>query len=480
MTISNFVRSIQNIMRQDAGVDGDAQRISQLVWMLFLKVFDTKEAEWEIVEEDYTSIIPEKYQWRNWAGDEEGITGDELLEFVDNELFVELSNLEIDEYTDERKILVKEVFSDSYNYMKSGTLMRKVINRINQVDFDNYKERHAFNEIYETILKDLQSAGNSGEYYTPRAVTDFVIEMLDPKIEDSVADFACGTGGFLVSSLEYRRKKNPKMSVDERETMQKGLHGVEKKPMPYMLGVTNLILHDIDNPDILHGNSLTKSLREFTEEDKFDVVAMNPPFGGTEQDIIQMNFPKPFQTSETADLFMTLIMYRLKEDGRAGVVLPDGFFFGTDNAKLEIKKKLLDEFNLHTIVRLPGSVFAPYTSIATNLLFFDKNGEGTDSVWYYELPLPEGYKAFSKTKPMQSKHFEEVKNWWNDREETERAWKVTKEEIIENDYNLDLNNPNVIEEENHDPKELLRKYNEVQNEITGLQELLKEELKDVL
>lgn len=480
MTISNFVRSIQNIMRQDAGVDGDAQRISQLVWMLFLKVFDTKEEEWEIVEEDYTPIIPEKYQWRNWAGDEEGITGDELLEFVDNELFEELSNLEIDEYTDERKILVKEVFSDSYNYMKSGTLMRKVINRINQVDFEDYKERHAFNEIYETILKDLQSAGNSGEYYTPRAVTDFVIEMLDPKIEDSVADFACGTGGFLVSSLEHRRKKNPKMSVEERETMQKEIHGVEKKPMPYMLGVTNLILHDIDNPDILHGNSLTKSLREFTEKDKFDVVAMNPPFGGTEQDIIQMNFPKAFQTSETADLFMTLIMYRLKEDGRAGVVLPDGFFFGTDNAKLEIKKKLFDEFNLHTIVRLPGSVFAPYTSIATNLLFFNKNGEGTDSVWYYELPLPEGYKSFSKTKPMQSKHFEEVREWWNDREETERAWQVKKEEIIESDYNLDMNNPNIKEEDNHDPKELLRKYNEVQNEIKGLQELLKKELKDVL
>ncbi|SIQ42234.1 class I SAM-dependent DNA methyltransferase [Halanaerobium kushneri] len=479
MTISNFVRSIQNIMRQDAGVDGDAQRISQLVWMLFLKVFDTKEEEWEVVEDDYTPIIPEKYQWRNWAGDEEGMTGNELLEFVDNELFVELSNLEIDEYTDERKILVKEVFADSYNYMKSGTLMRKVINRINQVDFDNYKERHAFNEIYETILKDLQSAGNSGEYYTPRAVTDFVIEMLDPKIEESVADFACGTGGFLVSSLEYRRNKYD-LSVEDRENLQNGLHGVEKKPMPYMLGVTNLILHDIDTPDILHGNSLNKSLREFTEKDKFDVIAMNPPFGGTEQDIIQMNFPKPFQTSETADLFMTLIMYRLKEDGRAGVVLPDGFFFGTDNAKLEIKKKLFDEFNLHTIVRLPGSVFAPYTSIATNLLFFNKNVEGTDKVWYYELPLPEGYKAFSKTKPMQSKHFEEVRNWWNDREETERAWQVEKEEIVGSDYNLDINNPNVIEEDNHDPKELLRKYNEVQNEITGLQELIKEELKEVL
>lgn len=480
MTLSNFIKGIQDIMRQDAGVDGDAQRISQLVWMLFLKVFDTKEEEWELVEEDYSPIIPEKYQWRKWAGDEEGITGDELLDFVNNELFTELKEIEVDEFTDKRRVIVKEVFSDSYNYMKSGTLMRKVINKINEVEFDDYKERHSFNEIYETILKDLQSAGNAGEYYTPRAVTDFVVEMLDPKIGDSTADFACGTGGFLISSLEYIRDKNPKMSIEERNTLQNNIYGIEKKPMPYMLCITNLILHDIDVPDILHGNALTKNVREYTEEDKSDVIAMNPPFGGTEQDIIKINFPKAFQTSETADLFMTLIMYRLKEDGRVGVVLPDGFLFGNDNTKVEIKKKLLEEFNLHTIVRLPGSVFAPYTSISTNILFFDNNGSGTENIWYYEVPLPEGYKAFSKTKPMQSKHFDGVREWWNDREETEQAWEVKKEEIEERDYNLDINNPNVPEEETSDPKELLRQYNEVSNKISSLQELLKNELKDVL
>jgi len=479
MTLSNFVKNIQNIMRQDAGVDGDAQRISQLVWMLFLRIFDAKEEEWELVEKDYTFVIPEKYQWRNWAGDEEGMTGEQLLEFVENDLFPTLSDMEVDQYTEQRKILVKEVFSDSYNYMKSGTLMRKVINKINEVDFDDYQERHSFNEIYETILKDLQSAGNAGEYYTPRAVTDFIVEMLNPKVGESIADFACGTGGFLVSSLEHVRNNND-LSIEEREFFQENIHGVEKKSMPYMLCVTNMILHDIDVPDIIHGNSLTKNLRDFKEEDKYHVIAMNPPFGSKEQDIIQMNFPKSFQSSETADLFMALIIYRLKRDGRVGVIVPDGFMFGNDNPKTNLKKKLINDLDLHTIVRLPGSVFAPYTSISTNILFFDNKKNDNEDIWYYEVPLPEGYKAFSKTKPMQSKHLDGVREWWDNREESEHSWKVKKEKIRERDYNLDIKNPNEPEKETHDPKELLRRYNEVENEIKSLQEELKNELKDVL
>src|SRR5690625_145429 len=389
MTIDSFIKSVQDIMRQDAGVDGDAQRISQLVWMLFLKVYDAKEAEWELFEEDYKSIIPEDLRWRNWAEDEEGMTGDELLEFVNERLFKELKDLTVDETTDKRALIVKSVFEDSYNYMKSGTLLRQVINKLNELDFEDYEDRHAINDMYETILRDLQSAGNAGEYYTPRVLTDFIIEMLNPQIGERIADFACGTGGFLVSALKHLEKQIK--TVEDRRIMQSSLFGIEKKPLPHLLCMTNMLLHDIDSPNILRDNSLSTNVRDYTEKDKYDVIAMNPPFGGVEEDGILINFPTEFRTSETADLFMTLIMYRLKETGRAGVILPDGFLFGDDNKKLAIKKKLLSEFNLHTIVRLPNGVFAPYTPIATNVLFFDKS-KPTEKIDYYQVPLPEGKK----------------------------------------------------------------------------------------
>ncbi|HLS53767.1 MAG TPA: class I SAM-dependent DNA methyltransferase, partial [Tissierellaceae bacterium] len=387
MTIDSFIKSVQDIMRQDAGVDGDAQRISQLIWMLFLKVYDAKEAEWELFEEDYKSIIPEDLRWRNWAEDEEGMTGDELLEFVNERLFKELKDLTVDETTDKRALIVKSVFEDSYNYMKSGTLLRQVINKLNELDFEDYEDRHAINDMYETILRDLQSAGNAGEYYTPRVLTDFIIEMLNPQIGERIADFACGTGGFLVSALKHLEKQIK--TVEDRRIMQSSLFGIEKKPLPHLLCMTNMLLHDIDSPNILRDNSLSTNVRDYTEKDKYDVIAMNPPFGGVEEDGILINFPTEFRTSETADLFMTLIMYRLKETGRAGVILPDGFLFGDDNKKLAIKKKLLSEFNLHTIVRLPNGVFAPYTPIATNVLFFDKS-KPTEKIDYYQVPLPEG------------------------------------------------------------------------------------------
>lgn len=480
MSITGLIKSIQDIMRQDAGVDGDAQRISQLVWMLFLKVYDAKEAEWELFEEKYESIIPEELRWRNWAEDEEGITGDELLEFIDERLFKELKEITIDETTEKRGIIVKSVFEDSYNYMKSGTLLRQLINKLNEIKFDEYEERHAFNDIYESILKDLQNAGNAGEYYTPRVLTEFIIDVLAPQIGDKIADFACGTGGFLVSSLEHLEKQIE--TLEDRKTVQSSLFGVEKKPLPHLLCMTNLMLHDLDVPNILRDNSLASNVRDYTKKDKFDVIAMNPPFGGIEEVGIQINFPSEFRTSETADLFMTLIMYRLQETGRAGVILPDGFLFGNDNSKIAIKTKLLSEFNLHTIVRVPNGVFAPYTSISTNVLFFDKSKESTEKIDYYQVPLPEGIKnGFSKTRPFRAVHLEEVKEWWNNRDnEDENAYSVTIKEIKKANYNLDFKNPaNLKVEKEYTLNELLETLNTKSNNIHNIIGQLSEVLEGV-
>ena len=476
MSISNVIKSVQDIMRQDAGVDGDAQRISQLVWMIFLKVFDAKEEEWELEYDDYESVIPEELRWSNWAADDEGITGDELLDFINNKLFKELKEMELGENSDPKAFLVKAVFEDSYNYMKSGALIRQVINKLNEIDFTASEDRHLFNDIYENILKDLQSAGNSGEFYTPRPVTQFIIDMLNPQLGERVADFACGTGGFLTCAIEHLKKQQK--NVEDIKVLGKTIIGVEKKPLPHLLATTNLILHDIDVPNISHDNSLTKNVRDLKESDYVDVIAMNPPFGGVEEDTVLTNFPNAFQTKETADLFMTVMMYRLSEKGRAGVVLPDGFLFG-EGVKTKIKEKLLSEFNLHTIVRMPNGVFAPYTGINTNLLFFDK-GEPTKEVWFFEHPLPKGYKNYTKTKPIKLEEFDLEKKWWNNREENEYAWKVSVEDIKARNYNLDFKNPNKEEEDLGDPKMLLEKYNEAKAEVSKLQESLIEELRKIL
>jgi type I restriction enzyme M protein len=452
MSISATIKAVQDIMRQDAGVDGDAQRISQLVWMIFLKVFDAKEEEWELMDDDYTPIIPEGLRWRDWAADDEGITGDELLDFVNNKLFKELKEMKLDENSNPKAFIVKAVFEDSYNYMKSGTLMRQVINKLNEIDFTTQKDRHLFNDIYESILRDLQSAGNAGEYYTPRAVTQFMVDMVNPQLGEKVLDFACGTGGFLVCALEHlkRQVKN----IEDEKTLQETILGIEKKPLPYMLAVTNLILHDIDEPKIRHDNSLTRNVRDYKPVDKVDIIVTNPPFGGIEEDGIQVNFPQQFQTKETADLFMVLLMYLLKDNGRAAIVLPDGFLFG-EGVKTTIKEKLLEEFNLHTIVRLPNGVFAPYTDINTNLLFLEK-GKPTKEIWFFEHPLPEGYKKYTKTKPIRHEEFELEKQWWNNREENQYAWKVSIEEIKSRNYNLDIKNPNKQTEEFvHSTEELI-------------------------
>ncbi len=442
-------------MRKDPGVDGDAQRISQMTWMIFLKVFDAMEEEKEAEDSKYKSPLPEEIRWRNWASDDEGITGDELLDFINEEVFDKIKALDIE--GSRKAMIVRQVFEDTYNYMKNGVLMRQVINEINKIDFTSSKDRHLFNDIYETILKELQSAGSAGEFYTPRAVTQFIVDMVNPKLGEIVLDPACGTGGFLISSLENMRKEVD--NVEELQTLAKNIRGIEKKPLPHLLCMTNLILHDIEEPNIKHDNSLSKPLREYFSKDMVDCVVTNPPFGGAEEDGIEKNFPTEFQTRETADLFLILITKLLRDEGRCGIVLPDGFLFG-EGVKTRIKEKLLSEFNLHTIVRLPNGVFNPYTGIRTNLLFFEK-GKPTKDIWYFEHPLPEGYKTYNKGKPIRIKEFDFEKEWWNDRDNKKfknNCWKVSIEEIEKRNFNLDINNPNgKVEEESLSSKEILEK-----------------------
>jgi len=478
MSLSATIKTIQDIMRKDVGVDGDAQRISQLGWMLFLKIFDDRESEYKLMDDNYRSPMPQRLRWRNWAANAEGITGDELLEFVNNDLFKTLKNLQVGR-SDARAAIIRDVFEDAYNYMKSGTLLRQVVNKINEsINFNKAKDRHLFGEIYEQILKDLQSAGNAGEYYTPRAVAQFMVDMTDPKLGEKVLDPACGTGGFLTCTIENIRKKYVKTPADE-ETLQKNIHGVEKKPMPHLLCVTNMLLHGIDVPSqIHHDNTLARPLRDYSPKDRVNVVVTNPPFGGMEEDGIESNFPATFRTRETADLFLVLIMHLLRDGGRAAIVLPDGTLFG-EGIKTRIKEKLLTECNLHTIVRLPNGVFSPYTGIKTNLLFFVK-GEPTKEIWYYEHPYPEGVKSYNKTKPINIKEFDPEKKWWGKRKENEFAWKVPVEQIIAGNYNLDIKNPNAVTENHRDPDELLAEYKKSLSEIEKIRDALKRDLMNSL
>ena len=461
--LSGFVKRLRDIMRNDAGINGDAQRIEQIAWMLFLKVYDAKEQDWEWDDEDYVSIIPEECRWRNWAVDDcSGTvkTGDRLLNFVNSTLFPTLKRLPVDVSTPIKKAIVQTTFADANQYMKDGVLLRQVINVIDDLDLGDYEESHAFGEIYETILKELQSAGSSGEFYTPRAVTDFMAKMINPQIGEQVADFACGTGGFLTSWLKELSAKIK--TTEDQAAYDASIYGIEKKQFPYMLCITNMLLHGIDVPKIYHDNSLLKDVLDYTRDDQFDVILMNPPYGGKTE--VKNHFPADLASSETADLFMSVIMYRLKKNGRAAVILPDGFLFGTDNAKVAIKKKLFSEFNLHTVIRMPHSVFAPYTSITTNILFFDRT-KPTEETWFYRLDMPEGYKNFSKTKPMELKHFDAAVNWWNNREEInvdgfDKAKKFTAEEIAARNYNIDLCGYPHEEEEILPPKELIQQYQE--------------------
>ena len=476
---SGFIKRIRDIMRMDAGINGDAQRIEQMVWMLFLKAYDAKEDDWELNEDNYESIIPEDLRWRNWAkADSNGhaMTGDKLLNFVNNSLFPVLKGNDVKEGdtiiyegikvtpdTPIKKAIVKSTFEDANNYMKDGVYLRQVIDVIDEIEFDDVKESHAFGFVYEEILRELQSAGSSGEFYTPRAVTEFMALMIKPKLGEKMADFACGTGGFITSWLGQLSKQVTDTSAQKQ--LDDSIYGVEKKPFPYLLCVTNMLLHDIEIPNIYHMNSLKHNLLDYTDDDKFDVILMNPPYGGHEDKSIQGFFPDDLASSETADLFMSVILYRLKKNGRAAVVVPDGFLFGLDNAKVNIKKKLIGEFNLHTVVRLPGSVFSPYTSITTNLLFFD-NTKPTTETWFYRVDIPSDRKHFSKTKPMELKHFEDCITWWNNREiipdgEYFKAQKFTADYLLnEQGCNIDLCGYSHEEEEVLAPADLIQKYEE--------------------
>ncbi len=438
--ISSILKSIQTIMWQDTGLNGDAQRIEQLGWMLFLKIFSDKDKELELLDDNYTSPIPDLFHWvkakGNWAGDDEGMTGDELLEFVDRQLFPALRNIDVST-GNRRALIVREVFEGNNNYMKSGINIRKVLNKLNEMDFNVAKDRHAFGELYESILKGLQSAGKSGEFYTPRAITSFITEMINPQLGEKILDPACGTGGYLTCAIEHLKLQAN--SVEESKSIGENIIGWEYKPLPYLLATTNLILHDMEVPNIRFGDALDQPLSNFTEKHRVNAILANPPFGGIVANNNENNFPQNFRTKESADLFLILMIHLLKQGGRAGIVLPDGSLTG-DGVKQRVRQKLLEDCNLHTIIRLPNSVFQPYATVATNLLFFTK-GTPTKEIWYYEHKLPEGQKAYNKTKPIQAKEFDPIKTWWTDRKESDIAWKVPIQTIIDRNYDLDFKNP---------------------------------------
>lgn len=483
MSARTIVKSIQDIMRQDTGVDGDAQRISQLCWMFFLKIIDDQDQELELLSTDYRAPIPKKYQWRTWAANPEGITGEELLTFINGELFPAMKNLATSNKPGDRRRVVKDVFEDAYNYMKSGQLMRQVVNKINGIDFNNLTERQHFGDIYEQILNDLQSAGNAGEYYTPRAVTAFMVDRIDPRPGEILFDPACGTGGFLTCALRHMRDRYVKKPQHET-TMQAALRAVEKKQLPHMLCVTNMLLHGIEDPSFVrHDNTLARPYISWEQKDRVDIVLTNPPFGGREEDGIESNFPAHFRTKETADLFLALIIRLLKPGGRAAVVLPDGTLFG-EGVKTRLKEHLMEECNLHTIVRLPNSVFKPYASIGTNLLFFEK-GTPTKDIWFWEHQVPAEQKAYSMTKPIRIEHLQNCVEWWGGakrkgREEGPQAWKVTAEAVKARGYNLDIKNPHSVADDHGDPETLLADLGKAESETGRLRDQLKSILAEAL
>ena len=461
MNISSTIKSIQDIMRKDDGVDGDAQRLGQLTWMLFLKVFDQREEEWEDDNAQYQSPLPERFRWRNWAAykaDADGkkkpqIAGSELISFVNNELFLTLKD-QIDADRSPQHKVIREVFRDANNYMKSGPQMLAVIEKLEDaINFHDFKTRASLGDVYEQMLNDLRGAGNAGEFYTPRAITAFMADRVNPRLDkrETVMDPACGTGGFLTAAIDhFRNQLTTKSSAEDKRVIEDLIHGIEKKQLPHLLCTTNMLLHGIDVPSqIEHRNTLGIGWNEWSAHDKVDCIITNPPFGGYEDDGVGSDYPADLRTRETADMFMALIIKKLlKENGRAAVVLPDGFLFG-DGIKGTLKRLLLRDCKLHTIIRLPKGVFAPYTTIKTNLLFFTKGStvdDGTehfhtDTIWFYEHPYPPCYKSYSKTKPIRLEEFKPEQDWWGseandfaERVENEFAWKVdfkTKREQAE-------------------------------------------------
>ncbi len=462
--IGGVIKSIRDIFRKDPGLSGDAQRIEQLGWMIFLKLFDDKDKEKEILDLKYKSPIPQELQWRNWAENDEGITGDELIYFVNNKLFPTLKELQIG-LDDKLGVIIRNIFDGTNNYMKSGTTFRQAINKLNEIDFNSSKEHHIFNAIYEDILQGLATKKDTGEFYTPRAVTQFIIDMVNPQLGEKICDPACGTAGFLVCAIEHLKKQVK--NVTDRKILQENIVGTELKPLPFMLSVVNLITHDIEIPQIENTDALSRELTSIKQKDRVDIIVANPPFGGVVGDGMETNFPLNYRTKESADLFLILFIQLLKDGGRAGIVLPDGSLTG-EGVKQRVRQKLLEDCNVHTIVRLPQSVFAPYATVNTNLIFFEK-GKQTKEIWYYEHTLPEGYKAYSKTKPIRIEEFDGVKEWWNNRVEHDYAWKVPIDTIIEKGYDLDVKNPNKkVEEVTYNRSEIITKIKNNQNLINKL------------
>ena len=472
--ISAIIKNVRNIMRnEDQGISGDAQRLEQLGWMLFLKILDDKDQELELIRKGYKSVVPEKFQWRTWAANPEGITGDELLEFINDAragLFASLRELKSTS-APQRAALVREVFDGSNNFMKSGYAMRKVINQLNGFDFNNSDDRHIFGTIYESILIELRDAGNKGEYYTPRAITRLMTQMTAPKLGQRVLDPAAGTGGFLSAAIDFIREKEVR-TLDDEAILQKSITGWEYKPVAYVLGLTNLILHGMDVPDYHYQDSLKTEYNSIGPKQQVEVILANPPFGAGIADGVETNFPQSFRCRESADLFVILFIQLLKPQGRCAIVLPDGCITG-DGYKERIREKLLTDCNLHTIVRLPQSTFHPAT-VSTNLLFFEK-GTPTKEIWYYEHQLPAGQKSYSKTKIIQFDEFAPLIKWWHKRKETEQSWRV-KVGDLKKGFDLDVKNPtSAVEERELSVPDCLKEFRKSMERVNKALEAVEKE-----
>jgi type I restriction enzyme M protein len=473
--LAAVIKSARDAMRKDAGLNGDLDRIPQLAWLLFLKAFDGLEQNREVTEADFRPAIRAPYRWRDWAADLNGPTGEALFSFVNGKLLPHLRGLTGTGSHDSRDVLAA-VFKETNNRMLSGYLLRDVVNKVNEINFASSDDIHTMAHLYESMLREMRdAAGDSGEFYTPRAVIRFVVQQVDPKLGEVILDPACGTGGFLVEALEHL---TPQVATSpQRRMLHANLRGIEKKPLPYLLGMMNLLLHEVGQPNITRGNALARPITQISRGERVDVIVTNPPFGGEEEKSIQSNFPADKKTSETAWLFLQLVIRQLKDGGRCGIVVPNGLLFG-GGVGARIKKQLLADCNLHTVVRLPDGVFAPYTIIPSNLLFFSKTG-ATKEVWFYELPPPDGRKKYSKTKPMRFEEFAGCQAWWNDREENERAWRVPIADLEANGYNLDLRNPSRPDDLTHRRStELLTELIEIEHEILGLLQDLQAEIGD--
>ncbi len=471
--LAAVIKSARDAMRKDAGLNGDLDRIPQLAWLLFLKAFDALEQTREVIEDRFRPAIGPPYRWRDWAADPNGPTGEALLALVNGELLPHLRGLSGTGSHDPRDVL-SAVFRETNNRMLSGYLLRDVVNKVNEINFASADDIHTMAHVYESMLREMRdAAGDSGEFYTPRPIIRFIVQQVDPKLGEIVLDPACGTGGFLVEALEHLAPKVK--TAQQRRTLQADLRGIEKKPLPYLLGMMNLVLHGVGHPTIIRGNALAEPITQIGRARRVDIVLTNPPFGGEEEKSILANFPSDKQTAETAWLFLQLVIRQLKDRGRCGIVVPNGLLFG-GGVGARIKKQLLTECNLHTVVRLPDGAFAPYTDIPSNLLFFDKTGR-TKEVWFYEIPAPDGRKKYSKTKPMRFEEFAECQVWWTDRVVNERAWQVPIAAIEATDYNLDLRNPNRPDDLAHrPPAELLAELVNTEREILGMLEELQAEI----